>query len=529
MFIKKIKLLLVFLVVFFIGGLFFYFTGAELFQGRIFSKPKILPAYDENKCLDKCKTDLELEKVLSEVKIKTAVGSMTRSEEIFLKNAYWQLVSKDTDSWKEFDNQMEFSYEEIRKIWLRRLAFSLFADSYHNLPWKLMDYPQEELTWMLSFCTNINNNYKDNVPFYGCGQYFRITGSPNKFKFAGLLEPNPQRTYEISMDLFENVNKTSFSTKKDLIDNIILGMRKIGWTHKVNNIDGQYDATLISIDDLFKEPAGSCYRNSHFIGALARSWNIPTRVDFVSKSYHGNILFLTEGIGLYHGDDVQNKLLSPLPVNDTYISQKEMESLYFLDFCEAYSGVNHNVLTNFLSYYKDPEYQSAIFEGGYGYCNKREKYLSDLVKGNEIETCDYGSDKVKLPLSDWEFQDWENKLKQESEGICPIPKIVGLDKVLKPGASFELVGLKEGEVTLLLTCDKLLWTPVAVRSEAPYEFIFDGKLCLDDACSEKASYVPSCKDVIVGAQVFAKSGKYVGTYEFGPYSYILGTTETPPA
>ncbi len=358
--------------------------------------------------------------LLTKPKIAQAVGDLSESDREFLNSAYDQLISGETSSWYEYDNYgpYDFSYEDIRKIWLRRVAFSFYVELTKNLPWSLESYEQEDLSWMLSFCTDFNpnlnkdgiagNDYVRNSP-YPCGQYFRTNvgsfGEAGFYHMIKLIEPNPLQTYEISQKImnYEKVvnvkiedGPDAINNQKNFIDKAIIGMRKRGWSHysTVDQVDGMNPYPIITAFNLSK---GSSHVNAHFLADISRTWNIPAIVGNNQQNFgHGSIIFPSENIGLYSGDDVQSEFVY-LPVKESYFTESYLYNIFDKNVCDVDKEKNKAFLERLFSYRDDPQYSYLVYTTGlsYGptpsYCESGKKFVESYVNSFQSVHCDKGA------------------------------------------------------------------------------------------------------------------------------------------
>ncbi len=382
---------------------------------------------------------------LQNQQIKQAIGELTPVENNFLEASIAQLENNDLSTWNELENRFPPRYpetlltqQEVKHIWLRRIAFSFYQEMHRKVPWSLLNYNSEDLGYLLSFCTDITSTHRTtlqkngtinfNYFDYSCGQFFDAT-TPTHDKFEPILiwETNPTQTYSTSVNL---LGAKRITNQRQLIDGLIVSMREQGWSHigsqeDQNYLIGDSIGMLTSLNRLNTLKRSGSGWTSVYLASLLRTWNVPVKTG--ESNGHGHVLFPTEHIGLWSGDFVYGSL-SRFPVDDAYFSTTQFNALFSLPFCQAVSEKAKLELRRTLHYYDNLMYYVDIYYGQNGYCAQQSQYVQKLVqstKPNEDE-CNADPANVKIvgqwtpPFTQDEINQWSQIISQYAtqNNIC---------------------------------------------------------------------------------------------------------------
>ncbi|MFH0713418.1 MAG: hypothetical protein V1722_03070 [Candidatus Micrarchaeota archaeon] len=375
------------------------------------------------------------EQFLQNPRVTMAIGTLDAADKATLLNAITQLENHDTASWSEFDGKDYWDSQEYwtlpladtRKIWLRRVAFSLFQELHKNVPWSILDYSDAELKYLLSYCVDTLDarpGFISAAPYahYGCQSYL-YKDYAKKVAPELIFEPNPLRTNEISLEI---MNSYDFANQRELIDLLVSRLREMNWGHIQSDADysylvnGQQHNMATTIDRLYSLKRGGSGWNSIFLGALLRGWNIPVHVGAING--HGSVQFPTEDIGMFSGDWIHG-WPNGLPMENSYISNAQFSQIYSLPVCNAQVTIDKVVIERQLQYYSDSVYGKRVYRYfGNDYCALGDSYVSYLVN-NATKTVDSecldGSDPNKgqwySAFDQSEMDEWTAKLAAHAE------------------------------------------------------------------------------------------------------------------
>ncbi len=367
--------------------------------------------------------------LIEDAKIKNAIGVLTEGERSFLLTSANELETSNTAQWAEYDGGNSGTYvltkSEARKVWLRRIAKSLYVELHKEVPWSLRNYGTSDLTYLLSFCSEdyaefSQPNYAGFV-HYPCQQFFKKP-NPNYENYEMLLvwEPNPLSAMQVSRGLLGDFRPVDQS---GLVDAIVLRMRQISWGHVGSVEDQQYltngiPGDVTTMDRLYSLKRGGSGWNSIFIAAIMRGYNVPAHVGEVNG--HGYVWFPTVDKAMFSGDWVQG-WPNGLPINNSYVSNGQMQYYFSLPVCNAQTEVDKIKLRRMLYIYNNGALNERVYYGQRGFCTLGGEYVQFLVNSvkSTDQECIDGSQPSKgkwtPPFDQAEIDQWTSTLQNYSD------------------------------------------------------------------------------------------------------------------
>ncbi|MFH1247092.1 MAG: hypothetical protein V1644_01805 [Candidatus Micrarchaeota archaeon] len=362
--------------------------------------------------------------LLDDPRISSAIGVLTESERGFLLASANELETGNTATWAEYDSGNGGSYvltkSEARKVWLRRVAQSLYVELHREVPWSLRDYGASDLSYLLSFCTEdyeelFQSNYAGFV-HYPCQQFFKKP-NPNYENYEMLLiwEPNPLTTTQIAKNLLTDFKPAN---QNALVDGIVLRMRQIGWNHIGSDADEQFltngiPGFVTTMDRLYSLKRGGSGFNSVFMAAILRYYNVPAKVG--EANGHGDVQFPTVNKAMFSGDWVHG-WPKGLPIENSYLTNDQIQYYFSLPVCTSQVEVDKVKLRRMLSIYNNDALNERVYYGPDGFCYLGDEYVTTLLshsKSTDSECID-GSNPNKgkwtTPFGQSEIDQWTSNL-----------------------------------------------------------------------------------------------------------------------
>ena len=258
------------------------------------------------------------------------------------------LETGNTDSWNTHRQSDPWTQEELREVFLQKVALSLYVEVNNLVPWSFLDYSDEDLELLLG-----DSFYTYWFPFYL------------------MYNNNPLIPFGYANEMSELYPSSLIVTGKDLLYLIVVRMRDEGWKHvsASENISelcmdeglwgGNFDFTCTEA-----VRRGTSGLTPSFISSILQTYNIPTKqVDF---SGHGGMIFPTLNLSM-DGDAVYNSLkagitLRPnvLPVEITFYDLDIFKIWEQEPHCEWASQTFRKDVMEYLHLYCDSEWNHDI-------------------------------------------------------------------------------------------------------------------------------------------------------------------------
>lgn len=512
-----------------------------------------------------CVTD-DIGQFLDDPIIGSAIGNLSIEDTATLKTLYAELQKNNTSTWSEFDNKTDFTLAEIKKIWLRRVAYALYVEKQKLVPWSLKQFSADQLKSMLSFC-NEKGDHSNHIE-WKCELYivpFGVNNGVDNYEFENdtIIAPNPITEFAIAQKLLNpsKINDTSvydqvtkISKPKDLIDKLISGLRKIGLNHLGSATPAKYqNDKIVALQDFYQQtidhpdqPIGTSHRNAVFLSDLLRSWNVPSLYVRNNKIWgHGSILFVTENIGMMSADDIQ--ALASWPIDAAYRQISDLKIFFYSEECQGEAFVQKLFYDKLLNYYNDPIFFTKIYYKGINqsennaYCVNQD-FLSNINLAESVhcgETAKntnpalYAGPSVKI-YTEQEIKKWTDQLSEyeKNKNICG-----GLDSMTVPPEVSTTLNLNfpspVASVDPSLVCKDnvnidgnggTVYYKIPASNKKINEYILN----LDDAAKQVAKFfstnTTTCQKTVIAAQLYNSSGKNIGA----SYSPTFTLTITPP-
>ena len=323
----------------------------------------------------------------------------------FLRMKIDQLESRQTESWNDYRHPQPHTDQELAEVILQKVALSLYIDVNELVPWRLLDYDDDNLRVVL-------------------GDAFSETSSSPFWEWFILFNLNPLVPFAYAQRLRTLYPDDTIDSAKDLLDLTIIKMRDDGWVHRGSGY--RYDSDCAEIGYLGFvdfECAGVAKKGASgltpvFIYSVLHAQNIPSHNILWFR--HGGIEFPSLGLtmdgdGVYAGSKAGLRLRPNfLPVDISYLELSLFEKWNAMEHCDGFSLETSRGVLQYLSLYDDPAWNADVLES---YCYRTFRYLVpgdflrvslvDFTLSIRCQNEDPDADDYQAPaLTDEEFDAW---------------------------------------------------------------------------------------------------------------------------
>ena len=323
----------------------------------------------------------------------------------FLRMKIDQLETGQTESWNDYRHPQPHTDQELAEVILQKVALSLYIEVNELVPWRLLDYDDDNLRVVLGDAFSENSN----PPFWANPIVFNL---------------NPLVPFAYAQNLRTLYPDHPIDSAKDLLDLTIIKMRDDGWAHRGSDFsyaDACADIGYLGFHDfecfeLAKKGASGL--TPRVIYSVLHAQNVPSRDLFWFG--HGGIEFPSLGFGM-DGDGVYSAFeagvrLRPnfLPVDISYLELSLFEKWSALDRCEGRYLESREDDLQYLALFDDPAWNADVLES-FCFRNKFFPIPGDFLRKSLIggqlgifcQNEDPDADDYQAPaLTDEELDDW---------------------------------------------------------------------------------------------------------------------------
>jgi len=230
-------------------------------------------------------------------------------------------------SWDELHELGTYSLtsEDVKKIWLRRLAVAFYHEVHETFPWTITDYTPEALTFLLGLHVS---KEEENV---GIPHFFENSDDaasdfvlwkddlgPDFNTFKAVWAANPLRSWEVMKDVVDAYNP---ATPKEALFALVDYMRYLGWYH--NDVAADFYGfewswyadhniwfapweqswSYYNFETFFEAKGSSCPQGVAIIKEGMRALNIPVLHELSYCGHSAARAFLFDATGPSCGQD----------------------------------------------------------------------------------------------------------------------------------------------------------------------------------------------------------------------------------
>jgi len=373
-----------------------------------------LPPLKNNPAITQYRTPISTKSLLSNPRITKAiaVNPLTKSKNYqpILLQKINDLETNNTKAWSNYRLKNSWNEDEQLELYLQKVAYSLYVEAKGLTPWSIMDYSDQNLQLLLS-----DSYIADKLPnttMYKQGGYYRD-------RKIAVFNGNPLIAQEYITQIVKANPEKQIITQKDMLDVIIINMRKDNWIHfSAEDPEQCADFSDWDLQCLLNIKKGSDIFMAEVIYALLQSQNIPSKEMPAYLGGHTGIQFPSLGLSM-KGNDVYEifragiiKRPNYLPIDLTYDTIAEYNEWNKNNPCIADSLRQRKEVLNYLQLYNDKNYNKDIIAA---YCFspanlKKGEYLTQLINKNIAIQC-LNNDQTKEnyepnALSTTELQYW---------------------------------------------------------------------------------------------------------------------------
>jgi hypothetical protein len=379
---------------------------------------------------------------------------LSKNEKSALMTFVHELECNAVQEWAEFDDigVSLLTLQDVRKIWLRRVAVWLYQEVNQIYPWSLMpvndgdvgdptQFSPDLLAKLLAF--SIGQDGMDPAPWEDPlpEDYMDIKYAPfsGGYFFAGVNSPNPA----IEMLIAHEIKKLyEPETPLDALYAFIEHLRAIHWQHE----PGDYSAealgfTNVTLATYWALRRTGCHSMVDVARNVLRAFGIPVCRTTLAGHSGFRVSLPTGDLVMLHGDDVYRTGLNYIPAHESFFTPAECLEwattlpaawpVYWLgSACSVFFHHDKQCYLRWFKYYDDPAFGQELksefcqivnwcLKGKT--CDSSELYTA-LFKSYSagIMGCPKGPDSVSL-IDDDEIMLWYDKLEKyyETAGQCP--------------------------------------------------------------------------------------------------------------
>ena len=287
-----------------------------------------------------------------------------------------QLEYQSACDWEDLHRSevTSLSLDELKLVWLRRLAVAFYHEVNDSFPWRIVDYSYNHLNVLLGFhLQSLNLSFLD-PENYG-SDFDNIT--PDGYYFRnGVWSANPLHSMvvmHIVRDLYGPAEPQAALFK------FVDYLRELGWyhgnkdlpewqvlPHHVCTTPTGISVKVWNFESYFMiNQGGGCSSASGVIREAMRAFNIPAIVGTNLYSHQGVFVPGLEQI-MVHGDDIYTYTFRYFPAQDTFRTLEWYEPFVGQDLCDFFYAHYKKAYLDWFSYYQDPVYSPRLeFE----FCN----------------------------------------------------------------------------------------------------------------------------------------------------------------
>jgi hypothetical protein len=331
-----------------------------------------------------------------------SVTKLTEDEKKILLHLIRQLEYQATCDWEELHlpEVSSLSIEELKLVWLRRLAVALYHEINDTFAWKIIDYSLNDLDVLLGF--NILDGNPSFLDFANNGGDFDNI-APDRYYFRNAVwSANPMHSMvimHIVRDLY------SPAEPQAALYNFVDYLREMGWHHgnqndpaweelpyHVSTTPEGISVKVWNFEAYFMiNQGGGCSSASGVIREAMRAFNIPAIVGRNLYDHQG--IYLPDlDLIMVHGDEIYSAIFRDHPAQNTFRSRGWYEPFIGQDLCDFYFAHYKKAYLDWFSYYQDPVYgpklkhdfcNSYVAQTGFFYSHMTEPFATLSV------TCDW--------------------------------------------------------------------------------------------------------------------------------------------
>ncbi|GEM_PF-5978305 len=315
-----------------------------------------------------------------------------------------ELLSGNTAYWNDYDHPAPYTDTELKEVILSKVAVSIHVEAIQQVPWRLLDYSDEDLRLLLG-------------DLYYVGAWNSNTAMFNSNPTQPLGYGNQTR------QLYPN--RPAF-TPREFLELLIYRMRADGWRHLLVS-DGDYPCALSdgSIDFPCLETTkwGGSALTPLFMYSVLQTNNIPSK--YIELLEHNSIIFpsmdlILDGDGLYAAM-YRGILITPnqIPVNHSFVTMDELNGWNQLPLCQAKYQMSRRDSLNYLGLYNNSTWNADVLHTfcttSSQYPNKGEylrRFITDAqIAGLYCQSTNPTASNYQAPsLTDSEIQTWFNNI-----------------------------------------------------------------------------------------------------------------------
>jgi parallel beta-helix repeat protein len=282
-------------------------------------------------------------RLLGHPKIAAAAG-LDPDQKAELMTAIRELEFSNTSHWPELEDTARpwLVVDDLRKIWLRRLAMCFYQEVSGSLPWSMLDYEQAHLNAFLSF--TIANPQFDLLGIDQCMGFQQVQPyAEQRYAFDSLVwAANPVPAMRVMESLREAFQP---QTPEAALHALIQHMRDLGWLHAdvsaatygyswadlphhlsgENYLNGQ-PVRYWNYDTFFQARGSGCWQGSALIRETMRAFNVPVIKGNNAYGHQGVYAPTLDRI-MVHGDDIFTLYLRHIPPVHSFKTRSWYEGL----------------------------------------------------------------------------------------------------------------------------------------------------------------------------------------------------------
>ncbi|MBI3033024.1 hypothetical protein HYY69_06125 [Candidatus Woesearchaeota archaeon] len=274
--------------------------------------------------------------------IKQQVKLTPYETNIFLEEVM-DLESGTTRTWDKFKGKTTLSYNNVREIWISRIALIFYHEIHNTFNWKIITYRDEDLKALLGFCAFEQLEYS-------CSQGFKKNQNGYGFQFVN--NDNPLEPEELVKEIFKTYNQPidEIQTPEQALEVITQWMKDNHWQHAPQGTL----TTALNYNHIGKTKKTTSHSNREFLQATFRALNIPTENLFITDkqgAVHGGIIFPSINKGLFSTDDIMAFPNVFLPLKSTLIEKQILRTIEegsIEQQCSSYGSIRKKLYLEFL-------------------------------------------------------------------------------------------------------------------------------------------------------------------------------------
>ena len=236
-------------------------------------------------------------------------------EKDVLLEAAWQLECNSLQSWSEFDSLTFLTFEEARRLWLRRAAVFLYNNVHDVYPWKWYEFPAPHLQLLLGF--NVAEDAPKPAPWEepAPNNFMDIWVAYGDQYWLGDSSPNPAIEMLIAHEIYKAFAPT---TPQAAAYALVEHMHATGWVHETESFSAGDLGLDGSLATLWALRRTTCHISASIVRSVLRAFGVP--VAKITLYFHSGIVVrLPDGdLVMPSADELCQAPLKYLPAHESF-------------------------------------------------------------------------------------------------------------------------------------------------------------------------------------------------------------------